>query len=173
MCRRRNRGVGPRIAPPSSRPALRPVRVILPRVHESTRTLVDPTRVFSRPEILGRPSPVPAVPGVYAWYFAEIPGRADVSQCVRFDDLTLLYVGISPRKPPRTGETTSKMNLRTRIRQHYALNAEGSTLRLTLGRRGRRCYLFSPVDDRGEETPVGVARRPAQLRLAHVDGGRF
>jgi GIY-YIG catalytic domain len=133
----------------------------------------DPTRVFSRVEILGRPSPVPAVPGVYAWYFAEIPGRADVSQCVRFDDLTLLYVGISPRKPPRTGETTSKMNLRTRIRQHYALNAEGSTLRLTLGRRGRRCYLFSPVDDRGEETPVGVARRPAQLRLAHVDGGRF
>jgi hypothetical protein len=73
------------------------------------------------------------VPGVYAWYFAEIPGRADVSQCVRFDDITLLYVGISPRKPPRTGETTSKMNLRTRIRQHYALNAEGSTLRLTLG----------------------------------------
>jgi GIY-YIG catalytic domain len=102
-------------------------------VHESTRTLVDPTRVFSRAEILGRPSPVPAVPGVYAWYFAEIPGRADVSQCVRFDDITLLYVGISPRKPPRTGETTSKMNLRTRIRQHYALNAEGSTLRLTLG----------------------------------------
>jgi hypothetical protein len=70
---------------------------------------------------------VPDVPAVYAWYFAEIPGRADVSDCVSFGNLTLLYVGISPKKPPTEGESTSRQNLRTRTRYHYTGNAEGST----------------------------------------------
>jgi hypothetical protein len=41
--------------------------------------------------------------------------------------LTLLYVGISPSR------STSRQNLRKRIRYHYRGNAAGSTLRLTLG----------------------------------------
>jgi hypothetical protein len=94
---------------------------------------VTHTRVFSREQVLTKPSPVPAVPGVYAWYFDEIPGRADVSNCVTVGDLTLLYVGISPKKPPIGGASTSRQNLRKRIRYHYTGNAEGSTLRLTLG----------------------------------------
>jgi hypothetical protein len=95
--------------------------------------LVTPARVFSRSDVLARPSPVPDVRGVYAWYFAEIPGQTDLSNTVKLGNLTLLYVGISPRKPPIGGESTSKQNLRKRIRYHYRGNAYGSTLRLTLG----------------------------------------
>lgn len=50
-------------------------------------------------------------------------------------------VGVSPRTPTITGRDNEgvvspqiqKMNLRNRIRQHTNLNAEGSTLRLSLG----------------------------------------
>jgi hypothetical protein len=47
--------------------------------------------------------------------------------------MTLLYVGISPKAPPKAGGRPSKQNLRTRIRTHYRGNASGSTLRLSLG----------------------------------------
>jgi hypothetical protein len=56
----------------------------------------------------------------------------DTSHCVKFNGLTLLYAGISPKKPPIVGNP-SKQNLRKRIRYHYRGNAAGSTLRLTLG----------------------------------------
>jgi len=42
----------------------------------------------------------------------------------------LLYVGIAPR---RMATKTSRQNLRSRVRYHFQGNAEGSTLRLTLG----------------------------------------
>jgi hypothetical protein len=45
----------------------------------------------------------------------------------------LLYVGISPKAPAANGRTPSRQNLRTRLRYHMRGNAEGSTLRLTLG----------------------------------------
>jgi hypothetical protein len=69
----------------------------------------------------------PAAPGVYAWFFAEPPRSIPTSECVKRDGRYLLYVGISP------GRTPSKQNLRNRIRYHFRGNAEGSTLRLTLG----------------------------------------
>ena len=43
------------------------------------------------------------------------------------DEKTLLYAGISPK------DENSKQNLRKRITNHFRGNAEGSTLRLTLG----------------------------------------
>ena len=51
---------------------------------------------------------------------------------MRSGELTLLYVGISPKAPSATG-TPSRQTLRSRLRYHYRGNAEGSTLRLTLG----------------------------------------
>jgi hypothetical protein len=48
-------------------------------------------------------------------------------------NVTLLYVGISPKAPPKNGKPPSRQTLRSRIRYHYRGNAEGSTLRLTLG----------------------------------------
>jgi hypothetical protein len=93
----------------------------------SIKSLTKSHNLYSRSEVLSKPSPVPAVSGAYAWFFREIPEIAPTDGCVAKDGLTLLYVGISP-KNERSSE-----NLRRRITYHYRGNAEGSTLRLTLG----------------------------------------
>jgi hypothetical protein len=69
--------------------------------------------LLTREQVLASPCPIPAVAGVYGW--------------------TLLYVGISPKAPPRNGRRPSRQTVRSRVRYHYRGNAEGSTLRLTLG----------------------------------------
>jgi hypothetical protein len=56
-----------------------------------------------------------------------------VDGCHSVDGHTLLYVGISPRKPAADGLKPSRQSLRSRVRYHYRGNAYGSTLRLTLG----------------------------------------
>jgi hypothetical protein len=71
---------------------------------------------------------------VYAWYFREVPPYVPTTDCRQALGATLLYVGISPKRPP------SGQDLRSRIRSHYCGNAEGSTLRLTLG-----CLLGIPL----------------------------
>ncbi|MEW1829024.1 GIY-YIG nuclease family protein [Streptomyces sp. NPDC088196] len=85
--------------------------------------LVSPVRLWSAQEVLARPSPVPAVAGVYGWHFEQSP-HPDL------DAGRLLYVGIAPRY---MANRTSTQNLRKRVRYHYRGNAAGSTLRLTLG----------------------------------------
>jgi hypothetical protein len=45
----------------------------------------------------------------------------------------LLYTGISPTRPPTNGKPPSSQNLCQRVKYHYCGNAEGSTLRKTLG----------------------------------------
>jgi hypothetical protein len=44
--------------------------------------LVRPAHLWSRAEVLARPSPVPSRPGVYGWYFRELPWWIDTSHCV-------------------------------------------------------------------------------------------
>lgn len=95
--------------------------------------LLRPEHLFQRAEVLTRPSPVPQSPGVYAWYFSELPTGIDGAGCHHVEGLTLLYVGISPKAPPENGRLPSQQTLRTRLRTHFGGNAEGSTLRLTLG----------------------------------------
>ncbi|WP_372500348.1 GIY-YIG nuclease family protein [Sphaerisporangium perillae] len=85
--------------------------------------LLEPGKLWRADEVLTRPSPIPAAPGVYGWHFDQSPDP-------QLPAGRLLYVGIAPRRMS-TGATTP--NLRTRIRDHYRGNAEGSTLRLTLG----------------------------------------
>jgi hypothetical protein len=109
--------------------------------------------------VLGRPSPVPAVAGTYAWYFKQLPAAIDTTNCVSWSGLTLLYVGISPKAPPANGVGPSRQNLRRRLRQHYALNAYGSTLRLTLG-----CLL-------AEDLNIQLRRVGSGTRLTFADGG--
>lgn len=90
-----------------------------------------------------RNCPVPREPGVYAWYFREIPPGVPTTDCRHALGATLLYVGISPKKPPGAVASTrppSSQTLRTRICSHYSGDAEGSTLRLTLG-----CLLGLPL----------------------------
>lgn len=92
-----------------------------------SKSLTTPLFLCSRSAVLSKPSPVPTERGLYAWFFKEIPGITPVDGCVVKDNLTLLYLGISPKNE------TSKANLRKRITYHYRGNAEGSTLRQTLG----------------------------------------
>ena len=94
------------------------------------KSLTDPKNLLSRSAVLSKPSPIPTERGLYAWFFKEIPGITPTDGCIVKDDLTLLYVGISPKNE------TSKENLRKRITYHYRGNAEGSTLRQTLGQLG-------------------------------------
>jgi hypothetical protein len=89
-----------------------------------------PEKTYSRTEVMSKPTPVPAVNGVYFWWFKEIPPSVPTENCITCDGYTLLYVGISP---DRRGKPNSRSNLRKRIKTHYSGNAAGSTLRRTLG----------------------------------------
>ena len=92
--------------------------------------IIDPSVLHSRHEILSTPSLPPPVPGAYAWFFKDLPGSVPGDGCITKDSLTLLYIGISPDK---IGKPNSKQNLRSRITTHFRGNAEGSTLRRSLG----------------------------------------
>jgi hypothetical protein len=89
--------------------------------------------MFTRLDVLTAPCPVPKEPGVYGWWFRTLPAPLDAAACLNRDSCTLLYTGISPKAPPTNGRAPSRQRLRDRIRYHYRGNAEGSTLRKTLG----------------------------------------
>jgi hypothetical protein len=99
------------------------------------------------------------VPGVYAWYFAQAPGQVDTNGCHHHHDLALLYAGIAPKKPYADGRR-SKTHLAQRVRYHYTGNAEGSTLRLTLG-----CLL-------ADELGIELCRVGSGSRRTFSDGER-
>jgi hypothetical protein len=75
---------------------------------------------------------VPASAGVYAWFFDSCPQGVPTEILVRCGGFALLYVGISPKRPSAVG-SQSLQTLRSRLRYHFQGNAEGSTLRLSLG----------------------------------------
>lgn len=103
-------------------------------VNAELARFLAPGYLFSRDEALATPSPVPAQAGVYGWWFRELPWpHIDIAGCCHWQDCTLLYVGISPDRPPTNGRPASRQNLRKRIRQHYTRTAAASTLRRTLG----------------------------------------
>lgn len=102
-------------------------------MNKTLSPLLSPTKLWSRAEILQRPCPVPDRPGVYAWYFKQIPPLVPMEGCITWQGLTLLYVGISPSKPTQERGNLGKRNLRKRIQSHLNGNAYGSTLRRTLG----------------------------------------
>lgn len=104
-----------------------------------------------------RPSPVPKTAGVYAWYFKTVPGAIAVNGCHFHDGMPMLYVGIAPKKPYADGRR-SKSTLYQRVRYHYRGNAEGSTLRLTLG-----CLL-------AEQLGVELRRVGSGTRRTFADG---
>ncbi|NTW68316.1 MAG: hypothetical protein HGB23_00520 [Chlorobiaceae bacterium] len=90
----------------------------------------NPQRLFSRAEILSNPSPVTKAHGVYALFFKEIPPGVPVEGCLTHEGLTLLYIGSSPDKK---GEKYATQTIQQRVRYHFNGNADGSTLRRTLG----------------------------------------
>src|SRR3989337_2987402 len=95
--------------------------------------LTHPEWVSSRAEILSKPCPVDHKPGIYAWYFQEIPPGVPIEACFTYQGLTLLYGGISPSEPSTRTGIASQQNLYKRIHDHLCGNAYGSTLRKSLG----------------------------------------
>lgn len=91
--------------------------------------IAEPCKYWSRAEILVRPCPVPRLPGVYGWYFREIPPGVPTEHCISHDGLTLYYVGIAPSQ----GVEPAGQNLASRIYTHLCRTARRSTLRLSLG----------------------------------------
>ncbi len=103
---------------------------------EAAATLSDflHAPVFSRTEVLAKVCPVPKQPGVYGWWFDRVPSAAiNPAGCENRDGWTLLYVGISPSRPPRNGKPPSGQTIRRRIVNHCRGRAATSTLRLSLG----------------------------------------
>jgi hypothetical protein len=82
--------------------------------------------------VLARPCPVPASAGVYAWFFDWCPQGIPPEGLVHSFGFVLLYVGIASGPPSASGKS-SRQTLRRRLRYHFRGNAEGSTLRLSLG----------------------------------------
>ena len=97
------------------------------------RPLLAPERLWTCADIMVPECPVPRSRGVYAWYFRRVPHVVPTAGCRSALGATLLYVGISPKRPPTNGRAPSGQSLRHRIRYHLRGNAAGSTLRLTLG----------------------------------------
>ncbi len=130
-------------------------------LRDDVAQFLNPERLWRRDEVLQRPCPIPAVPGVYGWWFDRPPAAMATTGCRTWQGLTLLYTGISPKRPPRNDRPPSRGQLRHPLTPHYAGNAEGSTLRKTLG-----CLL---ADELGIELRrVGSGRRRTIVRGEQV-----
>ena len=75
---------------------------------------------------------MPKEPGIYAWYFRNVP-EVPKLRCTIHGEMVLMYMGIAPKAPPANSRPPSSQRLFHRIRYHFQGNAEGSTVRLTLG----------------------------------------
>lgn len=95
-------------------------------LEEMARSLVFNAAMYAPRELEAHADHVPPGPGVYAWFFDGIDADWN-RECVTRDGRKLVYVGVS------TGHDR-KQSLHGRIIQnHLRGNAEGSTLRQSLG----------------------------------------
>lgn len=105
--------------------------------------ILAPEKAHERVDVLARPSSIPEVPGLYGWYFDELPPRVPDEGLHRIGAGALLYVGISPKEPPKNGKPPSKSNLRKRIKAHFRRRV-ASVCRWTPGQRwGQRGSLLA------------------------------
>jgi hypothetical protein len=88
--------------------------------------LINKSRAMTRAEALSARRDLPSS-GIYSWWFDDLDELVPYQGSVVDGVWAMLYVGISPARP------SSKSSLSARLSQHLSLNAEGSTLRLTLG----------------------------------------
>jgi hypothetical protein len=89
---------------------------------------LDTAPMYTWADLQAWPALPPASPGIYAWFFQSVPPVVPCNGCIRRQGHTLLYVGIAPSRQ------SSRATLRSRILgNHFGSNAEGSTLRRTLG----------------------------------------
>ena len=111
------------------------------------KELFEPSKLWSRAEILAGDCPVPKKAGAYAWYFREIPPGVPTDGCKTKDGRTLLYVGVSP-----SGPKSKSGQLQKRILKHMRGTARGSTLRYSLG-----CLLSESLGISLQKGPTGYS----------------
>src|SRR4028119_1653413 len=81
------------------------------------------------PPCRAEPRPAaPKLPGVYAWYFDQVPHGVPVEGCHQVAGHVLLYVGIAPKGTKGSATKPSERTLRCRLGDHVAGKAEGSTI---------------------------------------------
>ncbi|MFC1678693.1 GIY-YIG nuclease family protein [Elusimicrobiota bacterium] len=119
--------------------------------------LISERPICSREEIWSDSKLLLPEPGVYAWFFDEIPPSVPRQGLFRRKEGALLYVGISP-KPPSNDGKNSRQSVRSRIRYHFRGNAYGSTLRKTLGclLSGQLGIQLKPVGKSGTRITFGA-----------------
>ena len=104
----------------------------------SPEPLLKLERLWTRPELLCRPSPLSSESWLYARYIEGLP--TPFASCHSSDDYPPVYIGIAPSRP------ASKATLCSRIKQHLRGNAAGDAL----GRLG--------FDDSADRMPPAVPR---------------
>ena len=82
---------------------------------------LSPDKLWTRAEVLSKPCPVPQEGGVYGWYFDAVPPGIVAANHHTVGKASLLYVGISPKAPPKNGAKPSKQTMRER----YPLSLSG------------------------------------------------
>ena len=78
--------------------------------------ILTPDKLWTRAEVLRKPCPVPQEGGVYGWYFDAVPPGIESAKYCTVGKTSLLYIGISPKAPPKNGAKPSKQTMRERIR---------------------------------------------------------
>lgn len=96
----------------------------LPDSEEASRELLSGAPLFTWQDLELDSRLPPRRAGVYAWFFTDPPDAVPTSDCIVRDGAYLFYVGIASDK---------RKGLYSRVREHFTLNAEGSTLRRSLG----------------------------------------
>lgn len=109
------------------------------------RPLIRPKKLWSWRELRASRTHPPASPGVYAWWFREIPPGIPTWGTERYQRYRLLYVGISPSKPSVSTGKESKQTVRDRLRYQFSGNIGGSTLRVSLASLLRQELKLRPV----------------------------
>ena len=55
------------------------------------KIISNPQKVWSRKEVLSKPSPIPMKNGIYAWFFKSTPPLVPVKDCLVSENKILLY----------------------------------------------------------------------------------
>jgi hypothetical protein len=77
------------------------------------------------------PVRVPQKAGLYGWWFSTIPAVVPLDGTLEANGYRLLYVGIAPQKPAKSGSRSAR-TLRDRLLNHCRGPSASSTLRRTL-----------------------------------------
>jgi hypothetical protein len=92
---------------------------------DETPRIEAPSKLFRVSDVMARPSAAPNEPGLYTWWFDDLP-NVPLDSLLDQMGFKLAYVGIAPQTP------RSRRTLRQRLRDHCRGPIATSTLRRSL-----------------------------------------